>query len=135
VDSQRDICAGAELEAALSELLGNGLKHNPESDRRLNITVRDDNEWVEIAVTDNGPGINETETKVVTAGTETALEHASGLGLWLVNWIVTRYGGSFQIATRGENCTQGTTAIVRLPAIGADQLIDDVDKGPTVLFR
>lgn len=135
VDSQRDICAGAELEAALSELLENALKHNPESHRRLNITVRDDNEWVEIAVTDNGPGINETETKVVTAGTETALEHASGLGLWLVNWIVTRYGGSFQIATRGENGTQGTTAIVRLPAIGANQLIDDVDKGPTVLFR
>jgi len=52
-----------------------------------------------------------------------------------VNWIVTRYGGSFQIATRGENGTQGTTAIVRLPAIGADQLIDDVEKGPTVLFR
>ena len=71
----------------------------------------------------------------MTAGTETALEHASGLGLWLVNWIVTRYGGSFQITPEGKNGTSGTTATVRLPAIGTDQLIDDVDKGPTVLFR
>lgn len=95
----------------------------------------DDDEWVKIVVTDNGPGINETETQAVTAGNETALEHASGLGLWLVNWIVTRYGGSLQISNRDENGTRGTTATVRLPAIGPDQLIDDVDNGPTVLFR
>ncbi|PYZ02688.1 hypothetical protein C8039_03810 [Halogeometricum sp. wsp3] len=29
---------------------------------------------------------------------ETPLQHSSGLGLWLVNWAVTRYGGSFRIS-------------------------------------
>jgi PAS domain S-box-containing protein len=135
VDSDRDICSGPELEAALSELLTNAVKHNPKSHPRAEITVRDDDEWTEVVITDNGPGIDETESQVVTAGNETALEHASGLGLWLVNWIVTRYGGSFQISSRGENDTDGTIAIVRLPAIGPAQQIDDVDKGPTVLFR
>jgi K+-sensing histidine kinase KdpD len=34
----------------------------------------------------------------VLTGEETPLDHASGLGLWYVNWIVTAGGGSLDIA-------------------------------------
>ena len=40
---------------------------------------------------------------------ETALEHASGLGLWLVHWIVTESGGDIEIATR-----EPTGTVVRM---------------------
>jgi signal transduction histidine kinase len=118
---------------ALAELLENAVKHNPGSDPRVEATVREDGEWIDVSITDDGPGIDELERRVVTAGDETALEHGSGLGLWLVNWIVTQYGGSFQIGPRADG--NGTAATIRLPAFDEDQSIEAVERGPTVLFR
>ena len=37
---------------------------------------------------------------VLQRGRETSLEHASGLGLWLVHWIVTESGGSVSFEER-----------------------------------
>jgi len=47
-------------------------------------------ERLRLTVADNGPGIPEQEINVLTAGRETALEHGSGLGLWLVYWLVDK---------------------------------------------
>ncbi|GGL25128.1 hypothetical protein GCM10009037_05850 [Halarchaeum grantii] len=131
VAAERDICAGAELREALAELVANGLKHDPSDDPQVSVSVFDAGDWVELVVSDEGPGIDSVEAEVVATGEETALMHGSGLGLWLVNWIVTRYGGSFQIAADDGG---GTTATVRLPAIGAGEAVADAERGPTVLF-
>lgn len=50
---------------------------------------------------------------VFTQLIETALEHGSGLGLWLVKWGVVSLGGSIDF----EVDDAGTTARVHLPAI------------------
>jgi signal transduction histidine kinase len=50
-------------------------------------------ESVTVTVADDGPGIPETERRVVGNGSETPLDHASGLGLWLVTWITRDSGG------------------------------------------
>jgi PAS domain S-box-containing protein len=134
IDTDRDLCAGWELEQALSELLDNAVKHNSKTAPKVEITVREAGEWIEIVVVDDGPGISEMERTTVNTGSETALEHGSGLGLWLINWIVTRYGGSFQLTTRDGDDT-GTVGTIRLPAIGPDQSVEDAERGPTVLFR
>jgi PAS domain S-box-containing protein len=129
--TDRAVCAGVELEQALTELVENGLKHDPSPSPAVRVTVADDGDWVVCTVADDGPGIEAMEADVISKGQESALEHGSGLGLWLVNWIVTRYGGSFQI--RGDD--DGTVATVRLPAIEAGQSVADVARSPTVLFR
>ena len=105
VRTERGICAGPELERALAELV-----------------VRDD-----------GPGIDDMEAAAIDAGKETALVHCSGLGLWLVNWIVTRYGGSFGIRPRED--AAGSVATVGLPGIDAETPVEAVARQPTVLFR
>jgi len=133
IETDRWVCAGAELDVAIGELLTNAVKHNPGSTPHVDVTVRDDDGWIEIGITDDGPGIEEMEQRVVTTGGETALEHGSGLGLWLVNWIVTQYGGSFTISPRDD--ADGTAATVRLPAIEEGESIESVERGPTVLFR
>jgi PAS domain S-box-containing protein len=133
IDTDRDICAGPELEQALVELASNAVAHNPAADPWVELAAVDDGEWVRITVTDDGPGIGEMESEVIAEGAESALVHGSGLGLWLVNWIVTRYGGSFQIEPRSD--ASGTVATLRLPAITADEAVDDVERGPTVLSR
>jgi PAS domain S-box-containing protein len=132
VRTDRGICAGPELEQAVAELVENAIVHDASEEPRVEIAVGDDGAWIELTVADDGPGIDEMEADVIASGNETALQHSSGLGLWLVNWIVTRYGGSFQIdGIDGE----GSVATVRLPAIAADDAVEDVERGPTVLFR
>ncbi|MDS0473612.1 PAS domain S-box protein [Natrinema sp. 1APR25-10V2] len=135
VHTDRPFCAGPELERAVAELVENALKHNPAPEPWVGLAVADDDsERVVLTVEDDGPGISEMETTVIANGQEEALEHGSGLGLWLVNWIVTRYGGSFQIEARdGE--TAGSVATVRLPGIGPDDSLESVAQRPTVLFR
>ena len=130
VETDRDICAGEELERAIEELVTNALEHDPDPETTVEITARDAGEWVEIEVRDDGPGIPPMEARVVETGEETDLQHGKGLGLWLVNWTATRYGGSFQVA--GDD---GTVATLRLPAITDDQSVEAVARRPTVLFR
>ncbi|MFB6109075.1 MAG: PAS domain S-box protein [Haloplanus sp.] len=132
VRTGRDVCAGVELERAVSELVENVLKHDPAPEPWVGLTAVDDGEWVEVTVADEGPGIDAIETEIVAEGEETALEHGSGLGLWAVNWIVTRYGGSFQIRAREG---AGTVATIRLPGIDADTPVEAVARRPTILSR
>jgi len=131
ITTDREICAGAELDAAVSEAITNAIKHNPAAEPAVSVTVHDDEEWVVIEVADDGPGIDPMEAEVISTGSETALEHGSGLGLWLINWIVTRYGGALRI----DGGPNGTTATLRLPALDDGATVDDVARPPTVLFR
>ncbi|MFC6724349.1 PAS domain S-box protein [Halobium palmae] len=133
VSTDRGICAGAELGRALDELLGNAIEHDSDPPTRVSITSADDGDEVEVTVVDDGPGLPEMETAIVESGRETPLEHGNGLGLWLVNWVVTRYGGSFQIETSPDG--HGTVATVRLPAIAPGESVETAARRPTTLFR
>jgi Signal transduction histidine kinase len=78
---------------------------------------------VEIAVTDDGPGIHESESRVITGrDPETQLEHASGLGLWIVRATADAFDGWLSIETRragdegASDDETGTTVTIGVPA-------------------
>jgi sensor histidine kinase regulating citrate/malate metabolism len=75
------------------------------------VTATDDE--VVVRVADDGPGIPELERTAISAGLESPLQHATGLGLWLVQWTVTNSGGSMSIADREGG---GAVVELRLPA-------------------
>lgn len=80
---------------------------------------------VDLVVVDDGPGIPPTERLVIASGGESALDHSSGLGLWLVDWVVTRSGGAVAITDRSP----GTTVVLRFPATDPPQsAIGDEDE-------
>jgi len=133
VRTDRGVCAGPELETALAELVENAVEHDLGSETRVELEATDDGEWVELVVRDDGAGIDDMEAAAIDAGEETDLVDCSGLGLWLVNWIVTRYGGSFGVRARDDG--EGSVASLRLPAIDDDTPVDAVARRPTVLFR
>lgn len=69
-------------------------------------------EFVEITVADDGPGIPDIELEVLAENQETPLKHGSGLGLWLIDWLVDHLDGELTFEAREP---RGTIVRVRLP--------------------
>lgn len=101
-----------EIEDALVELLENAIRHSHCSVPSISVTTTETESAVNIRVKDNGPGIPDMERKVLLGDDEiTPLFHGSGLGLWLVNHIVSLSGGSL---TFEENEPSGSIVELRL---------------------
>jgi PAS domain S-box-containing protein len=103
------VMATGRLQLVLRELGENAAKHGNSSPVAYQVEMADDE--VVVRVRDSGPGLPEMERHVLEVGKETTLKHGSGLGLWLVNWIVTGLGGDVTATVDG-----GTTVTIRLPS-------------------
>jgi PAS domain S-box-containing protein len=115
---QRRVTAAPKLDIAVEHVLENALEHNDSPQPRVEVSLREpatEAGYVELTVTDNGPGIPEHEQKVLLDGEESPLEHGSGLGLWIVNWIVTRSGGRIAF---DDNEPRGSRVTIALPPVG-----------------
>ncbi|MFB6282249.1 MAG: cache domain-containing protein [Haloferacaceae archaeon] len=77
---------------------------------------------VRIEVADNGPGIPEQDRTVIEEGRETDLEHGSGLGLWVLYWIVDNSGGEL---TFDGNDPSGAVVRIDLRAASRPAGTDD----------
>jgi PAS domain S-box-containing protein len=104
--------AHGDLEAAIWNLTENAIVHCEKPVPEVTITVRTAEASVTVLVEDNGPGIPTHEIEVLKQQSESALQHGSGAGLWLVNWIAKMSAGSLAFDTSGT----GTTVHVQLPA-------------------
>lgn len=80
----------------------------------LGVEVSQDREWVEIAVTDSGPGIREEDRERIFLPFVTTKADGLGLGLAIVKRIVEEHGGS--VACQGGP-RRGAVFVVRLPAV------------------
>jgi len=99
------------LRIALEELLTNAIEHDPADEPTVCVSAALDDGWARITVSDGGPGIPAHELDPITNGQETQLSHGSGVGLWLVSWIVHSLGGAVEFET-GQN---GTTITLMIP--------------------
>jgi signal transduction histidine kinase len=103
------IVATPIVERAVAELLENALTHV--SDPTVEVRVVVDGETTRVVIADDGPGLPDHERAALVGEGETPLEHGTGLGLWLVNWIVTASGG--RVAVREDR--PGTTVELFFP--------------------
>jgi len=120
--------ADEQLRTALDHLVENAVEHgstSPDSQARqdavehgnegvfVRVTATDRRGLVTLAVEDRGPGIPEKERAVVVGEREQSqLEHASGLGLWVVRAVVEQYDGEMAI----ESTDRGTTVTLSFEA-------------------
>lgn len=94
-----------ELRRALHELLENAVEH-ADSDPRIAIEVERSATTVEIRIRDNAPPIPDHESEPLLEETEaTAVNHGTGLGLWLAYWVIDLSDGEirFQRPDGGGN--------------------------------
>jgi len=112
------------FERAVEELVENAAKHAGEAPT-VSITIEPVPNAVEIRIADDGPGLDETELEVVAKGTETPLIHGSGLGLWLVHWIVSAHDGEVKPEITPEG-TMMTLSVPRSPEGNVKQQVAEL---------
>jgi len=105
------------LSVALQSVIENGAEHNDSETPRVDLSVRVDGDRAVVKIADNGPGIPQQELNVLERGEETPLEHGSGIGLWLVNWIAELSGADLAF----ENTGRGCTVTIELDAVEATE--------------
>jgi signal transduction histidine kinase len=95
------------LDGALESAIENAIEHAASA---VEIAVEEYSTGYRVTVGDDGPGIPDSELQTLHAGTETQLQHGSGLGLWQLKWGVTKFNGTLSF----EN-TDGTTVRMTVP--------------------
>ncbi|WEL27760.1 Sensory protein, contains PAS domain (plasmid) [Haloferax volcanii] len=103
--------------AALDELIANALKHGGETVHIDVCRTEADDSRLIVRVADDGPGIPDEEWRVIKRGEETPLEHGTGMGLWLVHWVVRKAGGSMEL----EPSRLGGAAVTLKLPIGSER--------------
>lgn len=108
------------IRTAIRNVLDNSIVHNDNNCPEIEVAVtrRDTTNRVQVQICDNGPGIPDGERRAITNEAETPLEHISGLGLWLVKWIVDGMDGSLSIE---QNSPRGTVVTLSFPAADAGE--------------
>lgn len=113
--------ADRTLETVIENLIENGVEHSAHESPNIEITVNPQHEskngWTTITVADDGPGIPDSEIEPLANGRETPLQHGSGLGLWLVKWVIERFGGEVDFEDRNP---RGSLVKIHLKQAGND---------------
>lgn len=109
----------SRLSEAVRELVQNAIDHNDGESSTVEIRVERAGNAVRVSVLDDGPGMSGMDRAVLESGDPPEnLTHGSGLGLWMVYWIVRRSNGDLSVTDRGAG---GSKVTIGLPASHPDQ--------------
>ncbi|MEU5672210.1 sensor histidine kinase [Micromonospora sp. NPDC047762] len=143
VDGQRGLTAygsDSQLATAVANLVENAINYSGE-DTTVRVTLRGDDEHVEVAVADQGIGIAPTDVDRIFERFYRADQARSratggtGLGLAIVKHIASNHGGRVEVSS---TLGGGSTFTLRLPASPPDDLLATlppvgIESGPTGL--
>jgi signal transduction histidine kinase len=92
---------------AVESALDNAVRY---ADSTVSVTAESRPGGFCLRVTDDGPGIPDWELESLDAGTESPLQHTTGLGLWQLKWAVRALNGDLSFDT-----ADGTTVEIFVP--------------------
>jgi two-component system sensor histidine kinase SenX3 len=108
-----------EVRAAVSNLLDNAVKYSGSNVQVKVKTQAVDGKYASVRVTDNGPGIPETELKRIfrrfyrMSGPVATRVKGTGLGLFIVRSVARRHGGKAWAESEGPG--KGSTFVLQFP--------------------
>ncbi|NCC23677.1 MAG: HAMP domain-containing histidine kinase [Deltaproteobacteria bacterium] len=123
VQGQKSVWADFDqLVQVLVNLIGNAVKYVPEQSGRIRIEIVADGDMVEVAVTDNGPGIPTSDLHRVFERFYRVEKHRSrdvpgtGLGLAICRHIVLNHGGRIWVESPAPGMSHGSVFHFELPS-------------------
>jgi PAS domain S-box-containing protein len=108
------------LESVFRNLLTNAVQHNDAEEPRVVVASSLDDDDVVITISDNGPGLSDTQRdRLFERGWSADASGGTGIGLYIAEQLVENYGGTLSLADEStatpETDLGGTTFVVRLP--------------------
>lgn len=104
------------LESALRNILDNAVKYSPD-ETTVEVNFKQTDEMIEVAVCDQGPGLDESKTsdlvKRFQRGSNVAGVVGSGLGLTIATEVLNAHGGQLTMTNRAGG--QGACVSFHLP--------------------
>jgi PAS domain S-box-containing protein len=104
LEATPQVVAHPAISTAIRHLITNGLEHNDGSPR-VEASVLETHGDTVVEIRDNGPGIPDGELGILSQHGESALEHGSGAGLWIIDRVVDYSDATIEFET-----DDGTTA-------------------------
>ncbi len=106
------------LALIIRNLVSNAIKHHDRKDGMLNITVKDQSEFIEFIIKDDGPGIDPKYHEKIfevfqTLNSRDKVE-GSGIGLSIIKKLVNNYQAMLDLDSDGIN---GSTFILHWPKV------------------
>lgn len=110
---QVDVMADDMLGSVFRNVLKNAIQHNDKDIPEVTVSVTERDGDVLVSIADNGPGVADEAKETVFGKGEKGLEsEGTGIGLYLVQTLVDRYGGSVWIE---DNDPAGAVCKIALP--------------------
>jgi signal transduction histidine kinase len=107
------IRANQMLDSVFRNLLSNAVQHNDKDVPEISVSATTNDQRAVVRIADNGPGVPDDQKKAVFGKGEKGLDSSgTGLGLYLVQHLVTHYGGEVWIE---DNDPEGAVFVVELP--------------------
>jgi PAS domain S-box-containing protein len=106
------VMADKMLDSVFRNLLNNAIVHNDKEIPEVIVSATTTEEMVQVRIADNGPGIPADQKEQIFKEGEKGLDsEGTGLGLFLVQTLVDRYGGAVWVE---ENDPEGSVFVVEL---------------------
>lgn len=100
------------LPRVFSNLMGNAVEHNDSDPPRVEVTAETTDDRVIVRVADNGPGVPDG-MRAALFEQETSTRSDHGLGLYLVQQLVSRYDGRVELTETGPSGSVFTLELSR----------------------
>lgn len=112
---QTHVLADDMLASLFGNLLRNAVVHNDKETPELTISATETGEMVSVEIADNGPGVPvEDRSRVFGKGEKGVESEGTGIGLYLAQTLVDRYGGEIRVE---DNAPEGAVFIITLPTV------------------
>ncbi|MEE6209478.1 PAS domain-containing sensor histidine kinase [Salarchaeum sp. III] len=108
-----EVAANSMLSSVFRNLLNNAVQHSDADTPHIEVSFEVRDNEVEVRIADNGPGIPDDHKDTVFGKGERGLgSPGTGIGLYLVDTLVTEYGGEIWVE---DNEPTGAVFVVQLP--------------------
>jgi PAS domain S-box-containing protein len=113
------VTAHPNINDAVQQLIENGVEHNDSETPTVEVRLFATGDSPTIAVADDGPGIPRMELNVLDKHGESALEHGSGAGLWVIDRVATYSNANLEFTNDG-----GTVAQLTFPSTQTTKCVE-----------